>query len=133
MGKHGQLRHDVWQALAKDDAGKLKNVLKQHAEQKKMHISELVCMLQMWLWKQDGGNRRQLRSLLAAAAGNIKGVPPETGAVNCVKFLVAEFSWTESDIIWCYNKAVEYERYKIAEFLEYRVWQILKTASLGYF
>jgi hypothetical protein len=92
-GARMKLRKKLWEALKFDDDAALVGALDEGARTFDVTSSELMVLLDRWLWRGSAGKGKDGKAvgLIAAAATNTKGVPAE-GALRCVTALVRRFS-----------------------------------------
>ena len=92
-GARTKLRKRLWDALKVDDAALLIGIVEEGARTFNVEASELMVLLDRWIWKNSAGKGKSGRAvgLLAVAATNIKGVPEE-GALQCLKAILRRFS-----------------------------------------
>jgi hypothetical protein len=88
-----KLRKKLWEALKIDDEAALVSALDEGARTFNVTSSELMVLLDRWLWRGSAGKGKDGKAvgLIAAAAMNTKGVPAK-GALRCVTALVRRFS-----------------------------------------
>ena len=80
------LRTEAWVALRNDEADDLMLILEKYRSRLEISLHDLIPMLKNHMWNPAKGHPPD--GLLAIAAGNGKGIPPQ-GCVACVERLLA--------------------------------------------
>ena len=93
-----QLRKECWAALSADDPAALFAAIDKAVCTFKVTSSELLVLLERWLWKKSAGKGgKESVGLVAAAATNVAGVPKE-GALRCLDELLRRFPEEADDL-----------------------------------
>jgi hypothetical protein len=80
------LRTEAWVALRDDRADDLILILEKYCSRLEISLQELISMLKIHMWNPEKGHPPD--GLLAIAAGNDSGIPPQ-GCVACVEILLS--------------------------------------------
>ena len=100
-----RLRKECWDALSADDPAALFAAIDKAVCTFKVTSSELLVLLERWLWKKSAGKGgKEPVGLVAAAATNVAGVPKE-GALRCLDELLRRFPDEASRVSGIMQKA----------------------------
>lgn len=120
--RHKALRRILWNALSEDDPRALAEGILNGANGEMMCIDEFAVALEMWLWRDDGRGRNKRKGLIAVAASNVTGVPPQ-GSLRCLRDLLLIFppcspACSKFQIKQSYYLAMQMGRLEAAEMLQ---------------
>jgi hypothetical protein len=80
------LRTEAWVALRDDRADDLMLIMEKYCSRLEISLHELMSVLKIHMWNPEKGHPPD--GLLAIAAGNDSGIPPQ-GCVACVEILLS--------------------------------------------